>query len=95
MRWMVDFTDAEQHGMALRLKVPAAVAQQGIDALVVFGVSSLDPAVASTAIASLLDAHHYTDGLGFLRVGTTDQQQRRGAVRRGRRRIRCMRAASA
>ena len=70
MRWMVDFDDAEKHGMALRLKMPAAVAQQGIDALVVFGVSSLDPAAASTAIASLLDAHHYTDGLGFLRVGT-------------------------
>jgi len=70
MRWMVDFNDAEKHGMALRLKVPTAMAQQGIDALVVFGVSSLDPAAASTAIASLLDAHHYTDGLGFLRVGT-------------------------
>ena len=70
MRWMVDFDDAEKHGMALRLKVPTAVAQQGIDALVVFGVSSLDPAAASNAIAALLDAHHYTDGLGFLRVGT-------------------------
>lgn len=67
---MVDFDEAEAHGMALRLKIPAAVAQQGLDALVVFGVSSLDAAAASTAIASLLDAHHYTDGLGFLRVGT-------------------------
>ena len=28
------------------------------------------PRRRSTAIASLLDAHHYTDGLGFLRVGT-------------------------
>ncbi len=70
MRWMVDFNDAEKHGMALRLKVPTAVAQQGIDALVVFGVSSLDPGAAANAVASLLDAHHYTDGLGFLRVGT-------------------------
>ncbi len=70
MRWMIDFNDAEKHGMALRMKVPTAVAQQGIDSLVVFGVSSLDPAAAQKAIASLLDAHHYTDGLGFLRVGT-------------------------
>jgi hypothetical protein len=70
MRWMVDFNDAEKHGMALRLKVPTTIAQQGIDALVVFGVSSLKPAAASAAVASLLDAHHYTDGLGFLRVGT-------------------------
>jgi hypothetical protein len=70
MRWMVDFDDAEKHGMALRLKVPTTVAQQGIDALVVFGVSSLDPAAGASAIAALLDAHHYTDGLGFLRTGT-------------------------
>src|SRR6185295_14936340 len=69
-RWMVDFDDAEKHGMGLRLKIPTAIAQLGIDALVVFGVSSLEPAAASSAIASLLDAHHYTDGLGFLRAGT-------------------------
>lgn len=70
MRWMVDFDEAEKHGMALRLVVPTAAAQQGLDALVVFGVSSLEPAAASAAVAALLDAHHYTDGLGFLRVGT-------------------------
>ncbi len=40
MRWMVDFDEAERHGMALRLKMPSAIAQQGIDALVVFGVSA-------------------------------------------------------
>jgi hypothetical protein len=70
MRWMVDFDDAEEHGMALRLQVPTSSARLGIESLIVFGVSSLDPAAGSTAIASLLDAHHYTDGLGFLRVGT-------------------------
>lgn len=70
MRWMVDFGEAEKCGMALRLQMPSAIAEQGIDALVVLGVSSLDPAGASAAIASLFDAHHYTAGLGFLRVGT-------------------------
>jgi hypothetical protein len=70
MRWMVDFVEAEAIGMALRLTVPASVVQQGIDAVVVFGISSLDDVAAATAMAELLDAHHYTDGLGFLRVGT-------------------------
>ncbi len=70
MRWMIDFDEAERRGMAMRLKLPAASAQQGIDALVVFGVAELDPTAGSAAIAALLDAHHYTDGLGFLRVGT-------------------------
>ena len=70
MRWMVDFDEAEQRGMALRLTMPAQTAGQSIDALVVFGVSALDPDAGSTALAALLDAHHYTDGLAFLRVGT-------------------------
>jgi hypothetical protein len=70
MRWMVDFAEAEARGLALRLRVPAAVAQQGLDAVVVLGVSALDPGAGQQALASLLDAHHYTDGLGFLGVGT-------------------------
>lgn len=70
MRWLVDFDRAEKCGMALRLTLSAATAQQGIDVLAVFGVSSLDPAAGAKAIASLLDAHHYTVGLGFLRAGT-------------------------
>ncbi|MGH8666799.1 MAG: hypothetical protein ACREUX_21255 [Burkholderiales bacterium] len=70
MRWMMDFNEAEKLGMALRLTMPAAVVQQGIDVLAVFGVCTLDPAAGTQAIASLLDAHHYTLGLGFLRVGT-------------------------
>lgn len=70
MRWLIDFDTAERCGMGLRLQIPLHTAQAGIDALVVFGVSALDPAAASTAVAALLDAHHYTDGLGFLRTGT-------------------------
>lgn len=70
MRWMIDFDEAERRGMALRLQMPAPTARQGIDALVVFGVSALAPIPGSAAIAALLDAHHYTDGLAFLRVGT-------------------------
>jgi hypothetical protein len=70
MRWMVDFDAAEAIGMALRMRLAASAAQQGIDALVVFGVSALDDAASAQALAALLDAHHYTDGAGFLRVGT-------------------------
>src|SRR5690606_25227618 len=61
---------AEQRGMALRMTMPAAAAQQGIDVLAVFGVSALEPDTASQALSALLDAHHYTVGLGFLRAGT-------------------------
>src|SRR5262249_29021169 len=43
----------------------------GIDSVVVFGVAaSLSVADSSSQLARLLDAHHYTDGLEFLRFGT-------------------------
>ena len=70
MRWMVEFEEAQARGMALRLQVRTSDAQQGIDSLVVFGVSALEPDAAARALADLLDAHHYTDGLAFLRTGT-------------------------
>ena len=70
MRWLADFDEAERIGMALRMKMPGAVAQAGIDVLVVFGVSALDANASAAALAALIDAHHYTDGCAFVRPGT-------------------------
>ena len=71
MKWMVDFTEAEAKGMGLRLTLPAAVVTAGIDRLMVFGVSnSLTGTDGAAQLAGLLDAHHFTDGLDFLRFGT-------------------------
>lgn len=69
MRWMVDFEAAEQAGMALRLPVTAALATAGIETLLVLGTTSLAPKDGATALAKVLDAHHYTDGLSFLKPG--------------------------
>src|SRR5262249_49425392 len=71
MAWMIDFDAAEAAGMALRTTIPPDTLAAGIDSLVVFGVTG-SRAVADTAtqLADLLDAHHYTDGLEFLRFGT-------------------------
>ena len=71
MRWMVDFAEAERIGMALRMSLPAATAQAGLDALVVFGVASaLDADASAASLAALLDAHHYTNGCAFVQPGT-------------------------
>jgi hypothetical protein len=70
MQWLADFDEAERIGMALRMTVPNAIAQAGLDALVVFGVSTLDAAAAAAELAALIDAHHYTDGCAFVRPGT-------------------------
>lgn len=71
MRWMVNFEVAEKEGMALRMKLPAALAQTGIDMLMVFGVqAAADASQGSAELAKLLDAHHYTDGLAFVPTAT-------------------------
>jgi hypothetical protein len=58
MRWTTDFDEAERIGMALRMTLSGAAAQAGLDALVVFGVASLDAGAAAAQLAALIDAHH-------------------------------------
>ncbi len=71
MRWMIDFDAAEAAGMALRIPVAAATLAAGLDSLFVFGVAASVSADGTAAdLANLLDAHHYTDGLEFLHLGT-------------------------
>ena len=71
MQWMVDFDAAEAAGMGLRLAIPAALLAAGLDSLVVFGSAAATSAAdTATQLAQLLDAHHYTDGLQFLPLGT-------------------------
>jgi len=70
MRWMVDYAAAEAAGMALKLTLSAAQLAAGIDSVVVLGVCPTTSADTANALAALLDAHHYTDGLEFLPLGT-------------------------
>jgi hypothetical protein len=71
MKWMVDFDEAENVGMALRIKVSAQAVSAGIDNLIVVGAAKSVPAnEAADQFGALLDAHHYTDGLSFLKTGT-------------------------
>jgi hypothetical protein len=70
MKWMVDFDVAQEAGMALTIVIPAAMIPK-LDSLLVFGVlRSAGPAQTAEQLADLLDAHHYTDGLAFIRPGT-------------------------
>lgn len=71
MQWLVDFDAALACGMALRVAVPPTALAAGLDSLLVFGVAaSLSAPAAASALADLLDAHQYTDGLEFLAPGT-------------------------
>jgi hypothetical protein len=68
MQWMTDFNAAVTAGMALRIPLDAPMRKSGYDALYVYGLRS-EPD-SSPGLASLFDAHHYTDGFAFVPQGT-------------------------
>ena len=72
MKWMVDFDAAEKVGMGIRAKLAREDAAAGLDFLLGMGIKdSLDGTADWTArLAELFNAHHYTDGLGFVPLGT-------------------------
>lgn len=69
MRWTVDFDAAVAAGMGLRIPISPADRQAGIDRVLVFGMTTPDPGNGD-AVARLLDAHHYSDGLRFVPQGS-------------------------
>lgn len=70
IKWMTDYSEAEKVGMGIRLRLNRDQAQ-GFDFLLVFGTKSTVNAPDRTPdLAALLDAHHFTNGLSFVRQGT-------------------------
>jgi hypothetical protein len=78
LKWTVDFADAEAHGMAVTIDLtksdpptPIPASGSGVDLIIVLGVSeAMTPAQGAAQLRALLDAHHYTRGLAFMRPGT-------------------------
>jgi hypothetical protein len=69
MRWLVDFDEAVQAGMGLRIPLSGAQTR-GFNRIVVLGLNSqIDPVAASVRFGDLLKSHHYTDGLELLPHG--------------------------
>src|SRR4029450_2803009 len=71
MLWMIGFDEAERKGMAVRVPIAPGTVANGIESLFVLGVGAPpQPAEISRTLMRLLAAHHYPDGLEFLRAGT-------------------------
>ena len=69
MRWLIDYPTALGAGMAVDVPLPKGTTS--IERVVAIGVrASTAAADGATELASLLTAHRYTDGLGFLPVGS-------------------------
>lgn len=72
MKWMVDFDEAEQVGMGIRIPLTPDQAARGFDRLLVLGLRlSSDAQDGSRLLAELLSAHRYSEeGFSLLPVGT-------------------------
>ena len=68
MHWLVDFDAALAAGMALKIPLAAAQRTAGFDRIFVYGLRQKN-AEGATDFASVLDAHHYTDGFALVPQG--------------------------
>ncbi len=69
--WAIDFDRAVKVGMALTVPLTSLDFSLGFDRLIVLGVkTTLSAGVGAGRVAGLLDAHHHTRGLAFVRQGT-------------------------
>lgn len=70
-RWLVDYQEALDRGMALALPLSAQVAAQGLDELFVFGVAeTAAPLDSARVLSELFEAQSSTAGLSYLAAGT-------------------------
>jgi hypothetical protein len=79
LKWTVDFAAAETVGMAVTIDLTAPDAAPasppdpaaGVDLIIVVGISeSADQVAGAAQLRELVDAHHYTRGLVFLKPGS-------------------------
>jgi hypothetical protein len=69
LQWLIDYATAVAAGMAVDVPLPPGTTR--VDRVVAVGVrASTAPADGAGELGALLTAHRYTDGLGFLPVGS-------------------------
>lgn len=71
IKWMVDYREARDKGMAITVPITAAEAQEGFERVYVLGLCSGGQADGANRLAALLESHHYgRTGLALLPIGT-------------------------
>lgn len=68
MQWLIDFDQAVQAGMALKIPLTPQQRATGFDRIFVYGLRTKG-AKGSDEFGALLDAHHYSDGFSLLPQG--------------------------
>ncbi len=76
-KWLADFVTAETRGMAIRVgALTAEDLATGFSRVVVVGLRSGGADAGSKTLEALIDAHHYSDGFGFVPYGTPTNNTR-------------------
>jgi len=68
-KWMHDFEAALNSGFAVEIPLSPDL-KNGCDRLIVVGLKRAAPDDSQTILEKLIDAHHYSSGLGFVEPGT-------------------------
>lgn len=68
-RWMHDFETALKDGFAVKIKLFEEDTTKGFDRVVAVGLKWTNPSQGAGILEDLLDAHHYSSGLGFVAPG--------------------------
>jgi hypothetical protein len=68
MQWLVDFDTALKAGMALKISLTPEQRARGFDRIIVYGLRA-EGDKGSDVFASLVSAHHYTDGFALVPQG--------------------------
>ena len=69
LQWMVDFDAAVAAGMGIKIPLTPAQRSAGFSQIFVYGLRASD-ANPNQTFASLIDAHHYTDGFALVPQGS-------------------------
>jgi hypothetical protein len=69
MQWLVDFDAAVKAGMGMRIPLSAEERAAGFKRITVIGVRDSSDWQGNTDLATLLQSHHYTDGVAFVPQG--------------------------
>jgi hypothetical protein len=77
--WLLDFDEAVDVGMGIRMPITSTDLTEGFDRLIVLGVkAALQPGVAATQLQEVLDGHHYAQGLAIVPQGTPTNNSSEG-----------------
>jgi hypothetical protein len=73
---VANLDQAEKDGMAVRLTLTDTDRAQGFSKIIVVGLRKTTPEARQRLLEDLLDAHHYSTGLGFVNPGTPTNNTR-------------------